>query len=157
MKDWLPKAKLTQVTLVLALLDGLYGLLTMLRLIKERLTVYTNVEGQVLDIEVPVQWRAMARPFVFVVLWLLAALMITRRDRVGRITMAVVWLIAGGIYFDVREGFASLQRAYQSHTEAVPLLFTFQGLNEWDVVRGGLLLAVLAAWLVSTALKRQPA
>ncbi|MFN7946299.1 MAG: hypothetical protein U0Z53_13190 [Blastocatellia bacterium] len=147
LKSKLPKSKLARLLLLLALADLLYGLTTLMLFFAEKLTLHTTVTGETLEVDVPFQWRTMGRPFVFVALWLAwaAAVSVGRR---ATMAAAVLALLALGLYYDCRDGFAHLYQAYQSGSSTETFLFAFYGVHEWDVVRGVMLALVIIIWLL---------
>jgi hypothetical protein len=155
LKSKLPKSKLVRRLLLLALADLVYGLTTMLLFFAEKLTLHTTVTGETLEVDVPFQWRTLGRPFVFAVLWLAGAAAMSAGRR-GAIAAAIVALLALGLYYDCRDGFAPLYQVYQSGSSPGSFLFAFYGVQEWDVVRGVLLALVIIIWLLRIIRQGKP-
>lgn len=146
--------KLRVLILFLAVLEMIFGILLIYRVltVKYGLSLYegNNSVDIPVDIQHYVSYWTIARPFIFSTVWVIMWRCIVKMGDTGK-SLIVVTLIFSLIYYLV--SIKEIIQFYQAYQQVFPnrsFLFKFYGYSEWDIIRGILLIAFAIYWTFVT-------
>jgi hypothetical protein len=101
-----------------------------------------------LSLQFTVSWWTISRPFVFSVVWLIVFASLTSLNQISGYLAAIALTGALAIYAFSLDGIRDFYESWQQSFLPKPFLLKFYGFNEWDIVRGGLLIIIAVYLLV---------